>query len=546
MTPALAPPPLARPTPRPAGERDDGPDEGEASEALRVLLVEDSAGDALLVQEWLARSGQPHRLWHRQRVRDAVSTLATTTIDVVLLDLSLPDARELEGVAAVRSVAPDVPLVVLTGRNDEAIAKACVTAGAHDYLEKDSVDPASLRRSIALARARAAEIRARSRLFHADRLQTVGQLAAGVAHEVNNPLQFVSANVSVANEALAELGAALGDADPRVAALLREAREALDDAGKGAERIGSVVRTLSQFSRAEDASVSEMDLTAVVRDACDMVAHRVRRCAELELELSPVPAFVGRRARLVQVLVNLLVNAAQAVEEAERTRGRVRVATRVRDGNLEIEVSDDGIGMSEATRRRIFDPFFTTKGRGVGTGLGLAVSHDIVADHGGSLTVRSRRGKGSRFVVRLPAASAAVPSSPAPARAASEGETARMRILVIDDEPLVLRSLRRVLRAHDLTLANGGREGLEVLEASTDFDAVVCDLSMPELGGRDLHRAARRLDPELAERFVFVTGGALTPEDRVFAKEHEAFEKPVDRHGLRARLAEIGPRRPGD
>ncbi|MEZ4219836.1 MAG: response regulator [Polyangiaceae bacterium] len=513
-------------------------DDDVVSGELRVLLVEDNPGDAVLVREWLRRSGEPHRIWHLTRVAEAVSMLGSTEVDVVLLDLKLPDARGPRAVEAIRKVAPDVSIVVLTGSTDAEMARDCIAAGAHDYLEKEEAGPGNLRRAIAVARARAELSRTQARLFHIERLSTVGQLAAGVAHEINNPLQFVSGNVAVAQEGLEELMAreSLG---PAVNGQIERALEALADAGRGTERIQAVVRALSQFSRDDDAVVSTVNVVNIVREACEIVGHRVRRSAELVVHIAPTLPVRGMHSRLVQVIVNLLVNAAQAVEQVGGGRGRIEVSTQLDSGQVSIEVRDTGVGMNAATQRHIFDPFFTTKAAGEGTGLGLSLSHAIIVEHGGTIEVNSRPGDGTTFTIRLPVRQWAEEDTSRPPRSPSLAPTRRLRVLVVDDELLVLRALQRLLRDHDVCVAASADEALGIFAQRRDFDAVICDLSMPGMSGRALYTTVRQLDARLAKLFVFLTGGALNSDDQAFAAAHGVLEKPVNREALLNMLAEM-------
>ncbi|MFK7989906.1 MAG: response regulator [Sandaracinaceae bacterium] len=502
---------------------------------MSILLVEDNPGDRVLVSHWLRLAVPQHQLTEFGRASEAVQHLEHNPVDLVLLDITLPDASGVEGVLAVRGATSATPLIVLTGRADEALAQECVRLGAHDYLEKSHTDAMQLRRSILLAQARFGEHNARKELQHAERLNTVGQLAASVAHEINNPLQYVSANLSSAIADLDEIASQLPEPDA-----LSGFSKALVDARVGAARIAAVVRTMNQFSRVETGSYVPVDLREVARDASDMVGHHVRRSARLEMALEPVAYVEGSRGPLLQVVVNLLVNAAQAVSETGRT-GTVRVQTLEDADGVALVVSDDGCGMSDATRARVFDAFFTSKPDGVG--LGLSVCRDIVEDHGGSLEAESTLGEGARFRMRLPRAVS--PRSLRPVSSVADGlsplTVTRLRVLLVDDEPLVLRSLRRLLRMHDVSSAVDGLEALERLKEGEAFDVVVCDLSMPGLGGRELHRRVQKSRPELVDRFVFLTGGVLGEADRDFHQAHapRTLHKPVQAEQLLAMIQRL-------
>lgn len=530
------------------GRDGDGGDEVETP--LAVLLVEDNAGDAALVCQWLQRAPQAFDVTHVTRLERALDLLAVHAFEVVLLDLSLPDAHDLDGLLAIGGLRPRPPTVVLTGQHDPDLAHRCVKAGAYDVLHKDDVRPGSLQRSIALARTRAELEQARTHLFHADRLNSVGQLAAGVAHEVNNPLQFVSANLHTAAEHLHELDEILSrlprERDEPSGVLLESIEDALTDARQGAERIESVVRSLGHFSRHDhDEPRALFSINDVVEEACKLVAPQLRRVATLDVGSEPCSLLSGRPSRLVQVLVNLLVNAGQAIEAGPRRPGHVRVYTRPVEGAVEVDVTDDGVGMDEDTLAQIFEPFFTSKGPGEGTGLGLAVSHAIAVDHEGSLTASSTPGEGSHFVLRVPTtlpgeapAATSRPEAPIP-----DAGPPSLRVLIVDDEPLVRRVLARILRGHDVVEATDGADALARLRADVDFDAVLCDLTMPGLSGRALYEKVQEEAPELAGRFCFLTGGALHEEDAEFLLAHRALHKPMSVQALRDMLDALGPRR---
>ncbi len=240
---------------------------------------------------------------------------------------------------------------------------------------------------------------ASSRLMQADRLASVGMVAAGVAHEINNPLAYVIASLGFVEEELARLGPDLPEA--RWADL----REAVADAHEGAQRVTRIVRDLNAFSRPEDDRKERLELLPALERAVHMAAAQVKARARLVTDYGPTPAVLGSAGRLGQVFLNLVVNAAQAIPDGETARHEVRVSTRTDGaGRAVVEVRDTGCGMSSAILARIFEPFFTTKPLGVGTGLGLSICRNIVSKLGGELFVESEPGRGTTFQVVLPPA----------------------------------------------------------------------------------------------------------------------------------------------
>lgn len=375
--------------------------------------------------------------------------------------------------------------------------------------------------------------RIEAQLLLADRMVSVGTLAAGIAHEVNNPLSFVLSNLDFA---LRELGAAQG-ADPEV---LR----ALDDAKAGGVRVRAIVRDLKSFSRGDDETRAPLDLRSVLLSAVGLASNEIRHRAQVSVDPGDVPPVLGSERRLAQVLLNLLINAAQAIPEGNAEANRIRAATGTTpDGRAFVEISDTGCGIPPELRSRIFDPFFTTKPVGEGTGLGLSICHAIVTQHGGEISVEDAPGGGSIFRVLLPpAAPAAEPAgdprsaAETPARAAGR----RGRILVVDDEAPIGRAIQRVLSPHhDVTARTSARESLDELLSGRTYDVVLCDLMMPDMTGMELHAILAEAGSPIANRMVFLTGGAFTPAAREFLERvpNARMDKPFDPAALREAVA---------
>ena len=240
--------------------------------------------------------------------------------------------------------------------------------------------------------------RLETQLRLADRMASMGTLAAGVAHEINNPLAYVCSNLSFIKEQLA-----LETLSPD---MLPELREVVAETQEGTDRVRAIVQDLKTFARSDEERRGPINVHQVIDGALRLVRNEMQRTnARLERELQPVPALLGNEARLGQVLVNLLVNATQAFPSRGETNNRLRIATWSdnKARRVVVEVEDNGAGISPEVMQRIFDPFFTTKPVGVGTGLGLAICHSIVQSMGGTIEVRSTPGRGTIFVLSLPA-----------------------------------------------------------------------------------------------------------------------------------------------
>ena len=380
-----------------------------------------------------------------------------------------------------------------------------------------------------------------AQLMVSDRMASVGTLAAGVAHEINNPLAAVIANLDYIAESLTH---PVGSDAPAAgttrghAWLHEEIKGPLDDAREAAQRVRFIVRDLKIFSRSPtDEPRGLVDVQAIMESSLRMAWNEIRHRARVVKHYGlKVPGVKGNEARLGQVFLNLLVNAAQALPEGRADHHEIRVTTRLDGDRVVVEVRDTGAGIPPEIVGRVFDAFFTTKGAGVGTGLGLAICHRIVTDMGGELTVESAVGVGTTFRVALPvvreeAITVAAPVEPAPVAGR------RGRILVADDDELVLRSVERSLaKEHAVVAVGSAKEALALCAGGERFDLILCDLMMPDMTGMDLHRELSLVAPEQANRMIFVTGGAFTDRARQFLSEtpREHIEKPFHAANLRA------------
>lgn len=424
--------------------------------------------------------------------------------------------------------------------------------------------------------------RTEARMILADRLASLGTLAAGAAHEINNPLTYVLAGIETLSE---RVGASESREGTKVSVDREEALGLLGEMREGCGRVATIVQELRELSRGKDDDRVPVRVVEAFETAIRMTYADIREKARIVRDFQCEPRVLANPGRLGQVLINLLVNAAQAIPEGNPGQHVITVGVRdLSNGRIRLEVTDTGTGIPEALLPRIFDPFVTTKAVGQGTGLGLSICHNIVTSLGGTIEVESVEGRGTTFRVELEAAarmslppvSLSTPTpmfSPlqrttAPARVedAVDAETRRgpslpvpepvkapsasaapslssmppgvdgdpLRVLVIDDDPGVSRALSRMLREHDTTLADGGQPGLELL-LREDFDVVLCDLMMPDVSGMDVYERIRAVRPEIAARIVFITGGAHTAEGRAFLERvpNPKLGKPIARAELR-------------
>jgi PAS domain S-box-containing protein len=370
------------------------------------------------------------------------------------------------------------------------------------------------------------------RLQISDRMASIGTLAAGVAHGINNPLAYVIANLDYVRTKLALPWNELPPGE------IREVRELLEESLEGADRVRRIVGDLRSFSRQGDDRVQAVDLGSVIERALNMAMNEIRHRARVVLQLDPVPRVVGTESKLGQVVLNLLVNAAQAIEAGNVENNAITVRTLLdKHGRPRLEIQDTGVGIPEEYLRRVFDPFFTTKPVGVGTGLGLSISHRIVSEFGGEIGIESENRQGTLVWMSLEAAPLeAAPQPRPPTFPPPSNREHSARILIVDDEPAILRALSRVLSGYQVTRALSGREAVNYIEHQGPYDVVFCDVMMPELSGIDVYERARQVCPGQEDRIVFITGGAFTEHAAKFIDsiDNPKLGKPFDAGEVRA------------
>ena len=363
-----------------------------------------------------------------------------------------------------------------------------------------------------------------------DRMVTVGTLAAGVGHEINNPLTYVLANLDLMAEDLRHFEA---DSSPRkareLAALVAEARD-------GADRVRKIVRGLNTFARGEREECVEVDLRSVLETAISLAYSELRHHIQVVKDFHAIPTVTGDESRLAQVFINLLVNASQAMASRPIEQNVVRLSTSTDvQGRAVVEVLDNGPGMAPEVASRVFEPFFTTKAIGQGSGLGLSIAHNIVSALGGEITVVTAPGEGTAFTIWLPA------TKPGEARRGPSAHpepkaSRRGSVLVVDDEPAIGSSIRRILHDHEVTQSLSATEALELLTGDRRYDVVLCDLMMPMMTGMDFYERLARDLPRVAERIVFMSGGVTEARTQKFLDEvpNERLEKPFSMQNLRS------------
>jgi signal transduction histidine kinase/CheY-like chemotaxis protein len=419
---------------------------------------------------------------------------------------------------------------------DEEDALAAIESGADEAATLDACDLQHVDRIV-----QRALVRARTRLYneklygtaaHAEKLSALGTLVAGVAHEINNPCSALTLSLEVVkfrlgplfelaktastvDEYRAALRAQLDRADMR--RFLPDLSSTFDDMVRSTEAISAIVGDLRLFARSEEREQPQhVDLHSLLDQVLRIVGARITSIAHVERDYDPHVSYAYvPRSRLAQVLTNILINAAQAMAEVSRSMHRLRISTRADQEGVVISISDTGPGIPPEQLGRIFDPFFTTKKPGEGTGLGLALSSDLVNRMGGQILVESEVGHGATFLIYLPLGKPMSQSSE-PARPAwvPEAYGRRAVILAVDDDERVLRAYARALRdRYDVLLATDGQEAIDLLASGSHADAILTDMQMTDVGGRQLLSWLATERPELVKRVVVATAVPMSEEE---------------------------------
>ena len=404
-----------------------------AAAPIRILLVEDSPVSARVIQHILAKVHTPlFALEWVESLGAAKESLTRLRADIILLDLGLPDADGLEAFIGIHNHAPGIPVVILTGLDDESVAVEALQKGAQDYLTKKEVNRNSLVRSLRYAIERR---RAEERLAQSQKLESIGQLAAGIAHEINTPTQFVTDNTVFLQRVFAGLINALnssqslldevksGTPNPetiqqtsdafrkaKLDYVVKQVPRALDQSLEGLGRVAKLVSAMKDFSHPSQGEKEPVDLSRTIETTLTVARSEWRHVAEVSMEFDPSLPFVPCvRDEFNQVILNMVVNSAHAIADAHEKnpypdgKGKITIRTKHAGDRVEITISDSGCGIPTGAKLRIFDPFFTTKAVGKGTGQGLAIARSIIVDrHGGTITVDSEVGRGTTFTIRLP------------------------------------------------------------------------------------------------------------------------------------------------
>ncbi|MEN6449446.1 MAG: response regulator [Thermoguttaceae bacterium] len=410
----------------------------------RVLYMEDDQAQARLVQKCLERAG--YQVDVAGDGHAGLNAAAATPYDAIVVDQTMPGLSGIEVIRAMAARGPLPPTVVVTGTGSERTAVEAMKLGAHDYLVKDHksgfIDllPLVIARAIEQRRLIDERERMAQELVRVQRMEAIGQLAAGIAHEINTPTQYIAENAKFLRGAFADIGAALDAFDRLLQAaqagsvseellkqtetavreadlgyLTREIPEAIEQSLEGVEHVANIVGTMREFSHPANGQKQPVDLNHAIEGAITLSHSEWNHVARVVTDFDPeMPLVACLPTELNIAIVNLLINAAQAVAEASHNDadglGTITVRTRYEPPWVEIRIEDTGVGIPPEIHSRIFDLFFTTKEVGRGTGQGLPRVHAVVVDrHGGTIRFETEVGKGTAFIVRLPVEEPAEP-----------------------------------------------------------------------------------------------------------------------------------------
>jgi two-component system cell cycle sensor histidine kinase/response regulator CckA len=514
----------------PQSEDDNRRGESRQAAGARILVVEDDHAICDVLHDVLEDEG--YVVLTAPNGREALDALRTAAApDLIILDLRMPvmDGWQFRALQKSDLALAGIPVIAVSA--DGSPQAAAIDAAA--YLRKP-LSTESLLDAVSRILADAERRKLLGRLEEAERFAALGRLAASVGHEINNPLAYVSMNVDLATQSIARFLESQSIGSPRAGGL-EAVPPMLADCRVGLDRIRDVVKDLQHLSRQSQPKREPFPVNELLEESLAIARNHIQHRAQVRKDYGLLPPIVGDRSALGQVLLNLLLNAAQALPEGHAQDNAITLRTSADGENIMIEIDDTGAGIPPHVLPHIFDPFFTTKPIGEGTGLGLAVSCRIIADHGGHIDVDSEEGRGSRFRVVLPFPTVAVQATPDDDEPTARIVVPRARILVVDDVAAIGRMIGLALPEHDVTVVSRAADAFARL-AEDAYDLVICDVLMPDLGGREVLARLEADWPDLAETLVFMTGGAFTAESRELLgrSSHPVLEKPFSIESLRS------------
>jgi len=405
----------------------------------RILIVDDQTANLQVLSALLEYAGYPNVTCLNDS-RNILQVCAEVQPDLVLLDLHMPHVDGLAALDQLATVIPEddyLPILILTGDNTSEAKEKALSHGAHDFLSKPlnrievqlrvrnllqtrhlhlqlKAQNASLEQQVRERTELAQELgrtnqklrEAQAHLIHSEKMAGLGQLVAGIAHEINNPMAFVINNIYITEETLAKLEAGDVELPPEAAVKIRKMQARMADAHAGATRVKELVTKLRTFSRLDEGTIKTINIHENIESVLLFLRHKMEGRIEVERRYGETEMLTCLAGELNQVLMNIVANAIDAIEANETSggTGRITIATGQQNGHFVIRVRDTGKGIPQEISNRIFEPFFTTKPIGQGTGLGLAISYGIMQAHQGSMEFSTKAGEGTEFVLKIPTA----------------------------------------------------------------------------------------------------------------------------------------------
>lgn len=493
---------------------------------LSILVLEDNPVDVLFLQDALSLdAGDTMKFDVVTRAAELSGALRREHYDAIITDLGLPDSNGIETYRRVRTQAPHLPIIVLTGLADDHLGEKALQEGAEEYLIKDELTPRSLARAIRYAMERRAT---QERMFLTQRNEAIGQLAGGIAHDFNNLLTIIAGHCS-------ELSS--GDLTAPEGLLAREEILA------ATSRAATLTKQLLTFSRRQALDIRRLDLNQVIRAFSSLLDRLLGERILLSVELCPEPLWShGDESMLNQMLLSLAINARDAMPDGGTLHISARsvalgpeTPTDSRNNYACLVISDTGRGVAPENLERVFEAYYTTKEVGQGTGLGLATVRSIVSQHGGKVSVKSQLGRGTSFEVFLPLAQDQGPaekfSGISPPVEDSRSDR-RSTILVVEDDSVIRTLAARLLqkRGYQVLCADDGEHGLRLFEENQQsIDLVFTDLRMPRMDGREMAERIARLAPSLP--IIYTSGYSVDL--------HSPDFRPVPGHSFLAKPYEV-------
>lgn len=462
----------------------------ESPASKRLLLHEEINGADTVLSRWVDLS---------KRDKCVEMLQARGVIDGIELEFKKPDGSIFWGIMSAR----------LIEYMDEEIVVSCTI----DQTDRRALDD-EVRRQ-------------RDALHQSEKLSALGELLAGVSHELNNPL-----SVLVGQSLLLKETAQDPDVIDRAAKI-----------GNAADRCARIVKSFLAMARQEPLEKTDVSLNAIVENALEITAHAARR-ANIQIRsklATDLPLAFADPDQLTQVVINLIVNAQHALNEISTDRViDIETGWNKKGGKIFLQVADNGPGVPQEARHRIFEPLYTTKEVGKGTGIGLALCHRIVSSHGGNIFLNSNTGPGASFIVQLPLT--AKEDTAGGIEIQKMSQVKQLNVLVVDDEREVAALICEILETdgHKTQTASSGQEALATL-ASRKFDLVLSDLRMPDMDGPGLYRRLSEEQPEMAKRIAFITGDTMGPVSAKFLKASERpfIEKPITPSDIRSLVQKL-------